>query len=338
MPYPRRSSCVRVWPRRSYSAKMPPPDGGMRTTYSSIVPSARAAVNFRLSLDQPDARLAASSSDSVTRWPNFCSNQSPSRARVPGRSRWASVMPAMSPRFTYHGCDVKQFGVYVRPFRCNTHDRTVRPVPDSGAGLLARRLAGRRRGAVRPALARRQPGRVPQLGEVLVGIARAKQKVADRDAHHRRGGDVGVLARDDPADAFLQHRQQSFRLCQYVSRLDVHHRADRVLMLEVDDELERGVESVGTAQARHRRRDPCVEVVLLVESEGVEQPLLGSEVAVQRGSRHPGLGGDFGQLQIAVPTAREHDERRGEYALASRLLCVGGHRSDHHPFLYIYSP
>src|SRR5271170_2934133 len=84
---------------------MPPPAGGIRSTYSLQWPATSAA-NTRLSLDQPAARFAAFSSDTAASPPNRWLNHASSRALVYARSRCMSAIPAMPPRFTYGGSDV----------------------------------------------------------------------------------------------------------------------------------------------------------------------------------------------------------------------------------------
>src|ERR1700744_3457846 len=84
---------------------MPPPPGGIRSTYSLEWPATSAA-NTRLSLDHPAARFAAFSSDTAASPPNRWPNHASSRALVSAKSRWMSAIPAMPPRFTYAGSDV----------------------------------------------------------------------------------------------------------------------------------------------------------------------------------------------------------------------------------------
>ena len=64
---------------------------------------------------------------------------------------------------------------------------------------LARPLACSCGGARHATSPRRQPGGMPQFGQIALGIVRPQQEVAHGDAHDGGRGDVGMLAGNDPA-------------------------------------------------------------------------------------------------------------------------------------------
>ena len=74
---------------------------------------------------------------------------------------------------------------------------------------------------------------------------------------------------------------------------DVDRAHPRIRVLIVHDELQRAVESVAPAQPRRGAADAGLEHLPLVHGEGVQERLLGSEPAIQRGPGDPGLLGDI---------------------------------------------
>src|SRR6185437_3976637 len=110
---------------------MPPPAGGIRSTYSLVWPST-SAENTRLSLDQPAARLAALSSDTAAAVSNRWLNHVSSRALVSARSRCTSAIPAMPDRVTYDALDVND-----RSFTPGLA-AVIRSSGDSAAGIDVR--------------------------------------------------------------------------------------------------------------------------------------------------------------------------------------------------------
>ena len=162
-----------------------------------------------------------------------------------------------------------------------------------------------------------------QLRQELTRRATRDHVVAHGDTNHGGGGDVTVIARDDACDAFVHDRQNPLHLVQHVFWLDIGQGTQRVRALELDDESQRGVQAIGSAQSCHRRDDPGVEVVLLVEAERLEESVLGTEIPVQRRARHTRLGRHVRQLQLPTSIAGQHDERRREDPPSRRLVGVG---------------
>ena len=92
---------------------MPPPDGGIRITWSVVEPSAVDVENFRHSLDHPAARLAGSRSDSVSRSAEHLFEPLAEPPLGVGQIPLGEGDASHGRSFTYHTYDVKPLEVYV---------------------------------------------------------------------------------------------------------------------------------------------------------------------------------------------------------------------------------
>ena len=94
-----------------------------------------------------------------------------------------------------------------------------------------------------------------QLREELIGASACNDVVAHRYSDDGRCGDVAVITGDDAGYPLVHDRQRPLHLVQHMFRLDLGERTQRVGALEIDDESQRGVESVGPAEPDHRGSD-----------------------------------------------------------------------------------